>query len=216
MSRNRGLYTPGLPERRPRSTEFRSIILLLTQGGERLRDYDILIANGEQENTNPFEEDDNKAKSITTRIRLDASSSLRVGNSFYFDKITEPGYDYLLSEGVELQYTRRRLQVLLETVVGFKKPSSSPVVRQLGWFVQPSYHLASGAIPYVRFDFVDPDLSEADDSGFDLILGLQYEFSQGLIAKVEHNYFRGGDDSSLGAFPNNDYNEIKVAVVVGF
>ena len=63
---------------------------------------------------------------------------------------------------------------------------------------------------------MDPDLSEGDDHGFDSILGLQYEFAQGLIAKVEHNYYKGADDSSLGAFPSNDYNEIKAAVVLGF
>jgi len=184
--------------------------------GENYFDYDILIANGEQENTNPFEEDDNKAKSITARLRFDPSSSVHLGNSFYFDKITEPGIDYLLSEGVAVEFARGELRLLAEAVVGFKKPSSGSVVKQLGWFVQPSYHFSSGATPYLRFDYVDPDLNEGNNYGFDLIVGVHYEFDGGLIAKVEHNYYKGAEGSSLGAFPANDYNEIKAAVVLGF
>ncbi|MEO8501458.1 MAG: hypothetical protein ABI565_11130, partial [Vicinamibacteria bacterium] len=47
--------------------------------------YDVLIANGDQENVNPFEKDENSSKSITARLRVDASDNFRVGYSFYHD-----------------------------------------------------------------------------------------------------------------------------------
>lgn len=179
-------------------------------------DYILLIANGEQSNTNPFEEDDNNSKSITARFRIDLSERFSVGNSFYFDNISESGFNRLISEGIQLEYVWRRVRVLGEAVIGFKRPDSGGGLKQVGWFIQPSYHLPNGITPYVRFEHLDPNLDALDDWGVDLIVGINFEIAKGFMVKMENNYFRGGAESSLDAFPGKDYNEIKASVVVGF
>ncbi len=187
------------------------------QIGDSYIDYDILIANGEQDETNPFEEDNNKAKSVTARVGYDPSPKLHLGNSFYFDKLSGPAYDYIVSDGIEIEFDRKALRVTAEIVLGFRKPDADDVVRQLGWFVQPSYEISTGVTPYLRLDYVDSDLSSGSDHGIGVVLGLNLETSGGLIVKVEENYLRGADNSAgLGALPGHDYHEIKVAVVLGF
>ena len=180
-------------------------------------DYDVFVANGEQEETNPFEEDNNKAKSITARLRYDPSTRLHLGTSVYFDKLSGPEYDYVVSDGIEVAYDLEPLRILAEVALGFKKPESGSVAKQLGWFIQPSYEISTRVTPYARMEFVDPDLDSGDDHGFGFVLGVNFETSGGLIVKVEENYFRGADGSGgLGELPGNDYSEIKMAVVLGF
>ena len=183
--------------------------------GEGYVDYDLLIANGEQEETNPFEEDSNKAKSVTARVRYDPSPSIRFGNSLYFDSLSGPDYDYIVSEGFEIEYNGEALRVAAEVVLGFRKPDAADVVKQLGWFVQPSYEISTGITPYLRLDYVDPNLSSGGNHGMGVVLGLNLETSGGLIVKVEENYLKGADNS-LSTLPGHDYHEIKAAVVLGF
>ncbi len=184
--------------------------------GERSIDYNFLVANGEQENTNPFEEDDNLAKAIAARFRIQLWEDFRIGNSFYLDKMSGDDFDYLLSEGIEIEWLYKELRILAEMVMGFKKPDSDDAIKQIGWFIQPSYRFANGLIPYVRFEYVDPNLSAGDDYGFDLITGINYEIHEWFMVKIENNYFKGAGGSSLGVFPGNGYSEIKAAVVLGF
>ena len=187
------------------------------QVGDGYLDYDILIANGEQDETNPFEEDNNKAKSVTARVRYDPSPKLHLGSSFYFDKLSGPAYDYIVSDGIEIEYSRENLRVTAEVVLGFRKPDADAVVKQLGWFIQPSYEISTGVTPYLRLDYVDPDLSSGSNHGMGVVLGFNFETSGGLIVKVEENYLRGADNSAgLGALAGRDYHEVKAAAVLGF
>ncbi len=184
-------------------------------GGKEV-DYDFFVSNGEQENSNPFEEDDNRAKAITARVRVELTGRLSMGSSFYFDRITEPGYTYLASHGIQIELIWETWRILAEGVQGFKKPDSGPAVKQIGWFIQPSYHFPNGLTPYVRFERADPDRSLGNDDGVSLVAGINYEISRSYMIKIENNYFRGASGSSLGVFPGSDYNEIKAAVVLGF
>ena len=185
--------------------------------GDGYVDYDVLIANGEQEETNPFEEDNNKAKSVTARIGYDPSPKVHVGSSFYFDKLSGPDYDYTVSEGIEIEYDREALRIVAEVVLGFRKPDSDAVVKQLGWYVQPSYQISPGFTPYVRLDFVDSNLSSGSNHGIGVIFGFNIETSGGLILKLEENYLKGAANSAgLLDIPGRDYHEIKAAVVLGF
>ena len=183
---------------------------------DRSFDYDVVIANGEQDNSNPFEEDDNIAKSVTARFRIDATPALKIGVSVYYDHITEPGFDAIWSHGLQMEYLKRRLRVLTEVVLGRKDLAAGGSLDQLGWFVQPSFHFDNGVTPYLQYGYIDPDLDTNNDAGFDLIIGVNYEVSPFFMIKVENNYFKGDSASSLGAFPGSSYNEIKAAVVLGF
>ncbi len=180
-------------------------------------DYDFLLANGEQDNSNPFEEDDNKSKSVTARFRLEPTDSLQVGASIYYDKFTEGStLDSMHSEGIEIEWQRERVRVLGEAVFGTQSLEAGGEKTQIGWFIQPSYHFDNGVTPYLRYDWVDPDTDRPDDEGSDLIVGVNWEMSRWFMVKVENNWFKGGADSSLGQFPGRGYNEIKAAVVLGF
>jgi hypothetical protein len=179
--------------------------------------YDVFLSNGEEENTNPFEEDNNGAKAVTGRFRLELSESLHVGNSFYYDKYGSEGeLDRLVSEGVELQYTRNDFRLWAELAMGWRKGNDGSTVRQLGFYIQPSYTFANGVTPYLRFERVDPNLDRSEDHGFDFIVGVNWEISRGFALKLENNYFTGASASSLAAYPGASYNEIKAAVVLGF
>ena len=176
--------------------------------------YDALVANGEQDHTNPFEEDDNSVKSFTGRVRFEPSESFRFGYSFYFDK-DQATFGRVVSNGLELEAQWRRLRIWSEAAIGSLKAPDGTARTQVGFYVQPSLHLGKGITPYLRVDFVDPD-SGPDDQGWDFIVGINWEISRNFMLKAENNRFHGGDGSSLGTLPGNGYNEIKTAVSLGF
>jgi len=179
--------------------------------------YDVFLSNGEQENTNPFEEDDNGAKAVTGRFRFELTESLHLGNSFYYDKYASEGeFDRLFSDGVELQYTRNDFRLWAEVAMGWLKAETGETVKQIGFYIQPSYTFANGVSPYFRFERVDPNLDRPDDQGYDVIVGVNWEISRGFGLKLENNFFKGASESSLAAYPGASYNEIKAAVVLGF
>lgn len=183
---------------------------------KRSFDYDILIANGEQEDGNPFEEDDNASKSVTGRFRLEATRHIKIGASFYYDKITEPGFDGIWSSGLQIEYQNKQVRVLAEVVQGRKNLEAGGSIDQLGWFVQPSYHFDNGVTPYVQFGHIDPDRDTGNDTGFHLTIGINCEIAPNFMVKLENNYFKGQSGTNLGAFPGGNYNEIKAAIVLGF
>ena len=183
---------------------------------ERDFNYDVLISNGNQEETNPFEEDNNLAKAITARFRFEPTDSVSIGNSFYHDKVEADGVDKIVSDGLEFRYQTDTWRVIAELTYGWLTPETGNQIQQIGWYIQPSYYFKYGLTPYLRLERVDPNLDIADDHGYDLIVGLNYEISGGFMVKVENNYYKGASNSTLAQYPNASYNEIKAAVVLGF
>ncbi len=186
-------------------------------------DYNVLIANGEQDpknplSDNPFESDDNSSKSVTARVRWEPSDQFRVGASYYHDKFStnNPTYDSVESVGVEFEYENGAFVVWSEAAFGSLKRISGITQSQLGWYIQPSWHFENGFTPYLRFEKFDPNRTITDDHGYDTILGVNYEASRWFQVKLENNWFKGGKNSTLGGYPGRDYNELKAAVVLGF
>lgn len=184
--------------------------------GGRDFSYDVLLANGDQEATNPFEEDNNSSKSVTARFRLEPSELFHLGNSFYYDKQDSGGTERLVSDGIELRFQSEAWRLLAEFVVGWRRLEEGGRVTQFGWFLQPSYHFENGMTPYFRLERVDPNLDSDQDHGYDVIAGLNYEITPGFMLKAENNYYKGAADSSLAEFPGASYNELKAAIVLGF
>jgi phosphate-selective porin len=189
--------------------------------GDKDFNYDVLLGNGDTVTSgatselNPFEVDDNGVKSVTARFRFEPTAHLRVGNSFYYDKITDKGYNRIVSDGLELEFNKGRVRVVSEAVLGWLRDTNGGTWKQLGWYVQGSYRLGHGISPFVRLEQVNP-LDTPSDDGFDLVTGINYEFSKNLFLKAENNHFWGGSKSSLGTLPGSKYNEIKAAVSFGF
>lgn len=184
--------------------------------GERDFSYDVFVANGAQEDTNPFEEDNNTAKSVAARFRYEPSDTISIGNSFYHDKVESDGVDKIVSDGVEFRYQGMAWQVWSEIAFGWLTPDDGDRIFQVGWYIQPSYSFDNGMTPYLRFEGVDPNRDVDEDHGYVFIFGLNYEISGGFMIKAENNYFKGASRSTLAEYPNASYNEIKAAVVLGF
>jgi len=186
--------------------------------GERNFNYDLQVSNGEQENTNPFEEDDNGFKAVAGRVRYEPSDALRFGYSFYVDESSDPDLGRIVSNGFEAELTLSRFRLLSEVAIGKLTPETAGLsgVTQIGFYLQPSWHFDNGVTPYMRLDFVDPNTDTSDDQGFDWIVGINWEIAKSFQLKAEHNYFKGGASSSLAKFPGRGYSEIKTAVVLGF
>lgn len=185
--------------------------------GEMPFDYDVLLANGEQDDANPFEEDDNSSKSVTARFRLEPTDSLQIGASLYYDKFADGSqFDSIHSEGLEVDWQISRLRVLAEAVWGSQRVPAGGSTNQVGWFIQPSFSFDNGVTPYLRYDWIDPDTDGDGDEGHDVVVGVNWEPSRWFMIKVENNWFKGRANSSLGQYPGRDYNEIKAAVVMGF
>lgn len=178
--------------------------------------YDVFFSNGDQSDTNPFEEDNNASKAVTARFRIEPTETLQFGNSFYYDKVESDNVTKITSDGIEIRYVSSTVQVLAEVAFGWLEPFEGETVKQIGWFVQPSYHFDNGVTPYLRYEQVDPDTDTPNDGGFDLIVGVNYEISAGFMLKLENNYFKGASNSTLAELPGASYNELKAAVVLGF
>ena len=178
--------------------------------------YDVFISNGAQEETNPFEEDNNLAKAVTLRFRFEPTESFSIGNSFYHDKVEADGVEKIVSDGLEFRYQTDTWRVIGELAFGWLTPERGDRIHQVGWHIQPSYYFENGLTPYVRLERVDPNTAVADDHGYDLIVGLNYEIAGGFVIKAENNYYKGASNSTLAQYPNASYNEIKAAVVLGF
>jgi len=186
--------------------------------GEKNFSYDLQISNGDQENTNPFEEDDNGFKAVAGRVRYEPSDSLRFGYSFYVDESSNPELGRIVSNGLEAELALSRFRLLSEVAIGKLTPdvAGRASVSQVGFYLQPSWHLDSGVTPYMRLEFVDPNTNTSGDHGIDWIVGVNWEIAKSFQLKAEHNYFKGGENSSLATFPGRGYSEIKTAVVLGF
>ena len=178
--------------------------------------YDVLVANGEQEEANPFEEDENTSKSITARVRVDATENIRVGYSFYRDRLSSPTFTTLQSHGLEAELNLTRIRILGEVAFGSLGLKTGGSQRQLGWYIQPSYHLRRGWTPYMRFEKVNPNRDIGEIGGRDFIVGVNIELSKNFQLKVENNAFKGGSRSSLAQYKGRGYHELKAALVLGF
>ena len=176
----------------------------------------MLVANGDQTEANPFEEDENSSKSVTGRVRVDVNEKLRVGYSFYRDHLSSPTYRTLQSHGFEGELNLTRLRILGEVAFGTRTLQAGGSQKQLGWYIQPSYHLRNGWTPYVRLDHVNPNRRLSDVGGRDLIVGVNVELSKNFQLKIENNDFRGGSKSTLAKYKGRGYHELKAALVLGF
>ncbi len=178
--------------------------------------YDVLVANGEQEEANPFEEDENTSKSLTARVRVDATENIRVGYSFYRDRLSSATFTTLQSHGFEAELNFTSVRVLGEVAFGSLGHRFGKAQRQVGWYIQPSYHLKNGWTPYLRFEKINPDRDISGMGGRDFIVGVNIELSKNFQLKIENNDFRGGAKSSLAKFKGKGYHELKAALVLGF
>lgn len=186
-------------------------------------DYIVQVTNGEQDETNPFEEDNNTAKAVAARVRLQPKRGLRLGLSFYTDSLTEPDVEgadtgartRLVSWGGQAEWTRDRFGAEFEYVRGSIKPASREFEkRREALSVMATYRLGSRVTPYFRFEWLDPDLGVPQDTARLFIYGVNVRAAQGFFVKAELDTIEA--DAANSRFEGQGYTEFKAAIAVAF
>ncbi len=190
------------------------------EAGSGYLQYDFLISNGFQEESNPYEEDNNTHKAITARVVYELFSSLSIGGSFYHDTLTEENYRWgMTSYGVHADYDESKLLVRAEVFAGSINPSNNDEteeVDELGAYICMGYH--TGAFtPYLQYGYVRTEEGDHDETSDEIILGLFWQVRSNVVIKVENGYVTGSDDNrKFDDIPDRAYNEIRMALVFGF
>lgn len=189
-------------------------------GGSGSLDYDVVIGNGDQEETNPYEEDNNSQKALTGRLVWQPSLGVSLGASTYLDTITDGGEEIRqTSFGIHGAYKGPRLQCWLEVDYGELDFQRGTVrdVDQLGAYVEVGYTFANAWTPYLQVQYLAADTAARDESATVWIPGVFYRFQKYAVIKVENAYFKGSrDNRRYTDIPGRDYNELRAAVVLGF
>lgn len=183
-------------------------------------DYDLVVGNGDQEDTNPYEEDNNSQKSLTGRLLWRPSLGLTVGTSGYLDTLTDGSSKAdLTSLALHAAYAGEQFQVWVE--VDYAELDHERIDRadvdQLAGFAEVGYTFANAWTPFLQLQYVSADSEERDESAVVWIPGLYYRFQKYAVVKVENAYFKGSrDNAEFADIPGRDYNELRAAVVLGF
>jgi hypothetical protein len=187
-------------------------------------DYVLMVANGEDIAGNPYEEDDNKTKSITARVRWSPAAGLDFGASFYTDTLSEyddegeptGGETDLMSYGAYAKYERGGLGIEVEGVSGTYEKSTDDEVARYGLTAMAYYRIAGRYAPYFRYEYLEPDTDVDDDQAALYIYGLNVQVSMGLVLKFEFDTVSAGENNDRFKGGNGDYTEFKAAVALAF
>lgn len=185
-------------------------------------DYIAQISNGEQEITNPYEEDDNRQKGFAGRLRCVLTPGFRVGGSVYTDRLTELDSDdeptgsftTLLSVGGQLEYNRGDLGLEVEYIYGSLSPEHEDRLTRSGYAVLISYVLGNRFTPYVRFESLDPNHDLDDDNARMYIYGINIQIDDGMHFKTDLSTVHSEKGNSQ--FGDIAFTELKSALAVGF
>jgi len=189
-------------------------------------DYILQVSNGDQEMTNPFEEDDNKEKAVAGRMRFAPFYGLRFGVSGYVDWATQ----YEMVDG-EPEDSGNRLQLwslggqlewaiadaaLEFEFVGGSYDAGSDAISRWALTAMASYTLKERFTPYFRFELLEPNTDIDNDMGKMLVYGMNIQIATPLFLKIENNTIMADENNGRFSGGNNFYNEFKTAVAVGF
>ena len=185
-------------------------------------DYVVQLTNGMQDNTNPFEEDDNAQKALGARVRVHPSRRVSLGASVYSDRLSERddegedlgGRTRMLSYGAHATFTPGALGFEFEYVRGHLDTSTGPGMLRQGSTAMVYYRLRDRFTPYLRYEFLDPDDGIAEDQAHMFVYGVNVRVAQGLYVKADLNTVRSGEANQR--FGGTPFTEFKAAIAAGF
>lgn len=185
-------------------------------------EYNVQLSNGFQENTNPFEEDDNEEKAIAARLLIQPIIGLKLGISTYNDKLTEldgTGSDTgertkLSSFSTHAEYSFKDLGMEFEYITGKTDPSGAGDLTKNGFEGMIYYSLGKKFTPYIRYESLDPDKGIEDDKANMFSIGLNTEIETNYFLKLQYNNISSGLNNAR--FNGVDFSEFQAAVVLGF
>ncbi|MEO9871848.1 outer membrane beta-barrel protein [Ekhidna sp.] len=186
-------------------------------------EYNVQVSNGYQENTNPFEEDDNTQKAIAARLLMQPIPGLKVGFSTYSDRITElddtTGEDTgertkLSSFSTHAEYSVGDFGLEFEYITGKTDPSDPTDLKKDAFEGMLYYTLKDRFTPYFRYEYLDPDKDVEDDTANMLSFGLNTLVDKNYFLKLQYNRISSGEANAR--FNAVDFSEFQAAVVLGF
>ncbi len=185
-------------------------------------EYNVQLSNGDQENTNPYEEDDNKEKALATRLLIMPFQDLKIGVSTYSNKITELdplGDDTgdrtkLFSTSGHIEYNRNNVGLEFEYVMGKTSQSSGGDLKKGGIEGMIYYTIVDKITPYVRYEYLDPDKNVDEDEAKMFSFGVNTEIDSNFFLKMQYN--STSSEANNARFSGVNYSEFQAAVVLGF
>ncbi|MEO8087828.1 MAG: hypothetical protein ABI763_13470, partial [Bacteroidota bacterium] len=160
--------------------------------------YDLMIGNGigSGETT-----DNDKAKSVTAAIHIKPADHLRIGVSFYSDKISKGAKDAHASLNVmediaqqlftgSVSYFGKRIEILTEATAAINKTDSTGTQQSIAGYAYAGVRLGK-FIPYVRVDYThvpDEELFFHPDTKTSFVGGIRYEINYLTVIKLEYGH----------------------------
>ena len=194
----------------------------LTLGQKMNLDYHIHLGNGYQEETTPYEEDNNTQKALAARVRLQPVKNLKVGVSYYSDALN--AYDtvgaltahrtLLMSLGGHVEYQIKGLGFEFEFVTGSTTVYDQDPSTKNGLEGMVYYTINERYTPFFRYESLDPNVDISDDEASLVSLGLNTRIDEGYFFKIQYNITSSGDANAR--FNGVGYQEIQAAIVLGF
>lgn len=186
-------------------------------------DYSLMLTNGgTSEDVNVFEEDDNRNKSVTGRVRVRPIPSLSFGASYYadqFNELDDAGDDTGLRTrqralGGQAQWTPGAFLLEGEVVRGTYDPATTSAQVGNALYSSISYLIRDRVRPYVFVQTLDPNTDLDDDRAVYFGHGYTTRIDGGLFLKLEA--LRVTSDAGNTRHRGRNYTEFNAAVAVAF
>ena len=188
--------------------------------GESEFDYIVQISNGESNNSsvNPYEEDDNKNKAISGRIRISPNDQIRYGFSFYSEDTgpNNSSISYKLdSLGAQLEWELdNALNIEIELVSGSEKAVGGANIDRFAYTAMFSYPVNDWLTPYLRLEYLEPNKDIDNDEASLSIIGLNMMIDTNLYLKIEVDKI--STETNNAKYSGADFTEFKASVSIGF
>ncbi|MFY0625583.1 MAG: hypothetical protein JXR07_04780 [Reichenbachiella sp.] len=194
-------------------------------------EYNLQISNGNQDiemsGINMFEEDDNKQKAIAFRLLFSPIQDLKLGVSTYSDIATVYSYDsnedeYLATDSTNrvfsisghAEYSHNNFGAEFEFISGEEKVTNTNPMKKQAFEAMVYYTFIDRITPYVRYEFLDPNLDVSSDEAKMFSFGINTRIDKSFFLKLQYNSINSGVDN--GEFSGMDLSEFQAAIVLGF
>lgn len=165
--------------------------------GELRFGYDIMIGNGLGSGEL---KDNDKNKSFTAAVHIKPIDGLRLGVSYYHDRISKGArvHEHIIINDVKQQLTNasiayfgKKVEFLSETLFAFNHTDSTGSKRTIGTYTYAGIKIKEKWIPYIRFDHInykDGEIFFHKDNTTSFIGGLRYEINYLAVVKLEYQH----------------------------
>ncbi|WP_445382073.1 hypothetical protein [Robiginitalea sp. IMCC43444] len=183
--------------------------------------YDLMVGNGIGSGDL---EDNDTYKSLTAAIHIRPMDRMRIGATFYNDRISplaeedhhSPQTD--LEEEIRQQlytasfaYFGKKLEVLTEATYAVNKAESTGSLNSMTSYFYAGYRFKDKIVPYFRvdcLDFEDEELYYNNSDVTSLVTGVRYEINYLAVVKLEYQH----ESISL----SDNINTVKLQIAIGF